>query len=211
MSFCRLKPQGTNTNNKNISASGNQNFDFEKSTVGQLPTDWDVALTGDGKMCDWKVLNAQGNKLVAQTSNIDKSYRFNLLVNQKLSYKDVEISLRFKAVKGHEDQGGGMLWRYIDENNYYVVRANPLENNYRLYKLVDGRRIELASTNIEMSNNVWYSLKIRMIDNKIQCYFNGKLKMEQTDDTFSNIGKIGLWTKSDAQTYFDDVAITNLE
>jgi len=186
-------------------------FNFENSKTGALPENWEPALTGKGEMCEWKVVDDNGNKVVAQTSAINYGYRFNMLINKNLNFKDIEITLKFKGVKGGEDQGGGAVWRYIDENNYYVARANPLENNFRVYKVVKGNRIELASADrIDIKTNKWYTLKIIMKGNKIECFFNGKPELSVTDNTFTAPGKVGLWTKSDAQTYFDDIKVKGI-
>ena len=182
-------------------------FDFENYATGNTPPGWTTALTGRGKMCDWRIVNDNGNKVLAQTSSETPDYRFNIITNNTLSYKDVEISVRFKAVKGSGDQGGGPVWRYKDENNYYVVRANPLENNYRVYKVVNGNRVQLKSATIKMSSGKWYPLKVVMKGNNIQCYFNDNLAFRVTDSTFPDPGKIGLWTKSDAVTRFDDMQV----
>ena len=187
-----------------IVASAQNSFDFESCTVNTKPENWSIALTGDGKMCDWKIIDDAGNKVLAQVASEKNDYRFNLIVNDELSFKDVNIELKFKGVTGNNDQGGGPVWRYIDENNYYVVRANPLENNYRVYKVVKGKRIQMKSARVTTNTGEWYNLKVTMKGDKIKCYLNGKLELETTDSTFKKAGKVGLWTKSDAVTYFDD-------
>ena len=181
------------------------NFKLDKAS------DWSSHITGNGALCRWEIINDAGNNVLAQVSNETEDYRFNIIVNDSLQYKNPEINLRFKGVKGNGDQGGGAVWRYQDENNYYIARANPLENNFTVYKVVNGRRKELKNANIKINSNQWYNLKITMIDNEIKCYFNNKLELELTDNTFKNSGKIGLWTKSDAVTYFDDFEIIPLK
>ena len=185
-------------------------FTFENYPVGQSPAGWSEALTGRGKPCRWEVLNDHGNRVLAQVSAETPDYRFNIIVNDGLRYKDVSVSVRFKGVKGRGDQGGGPVWRYQDSDNYYVARANPLENNFRLYKVVNGSRHMLKSASLRIDTGKWYVLKIVMQGNKIQCYFNGKPELEATDNTFSNAGKVGLWTKSDAVTWFDNMQVTRL-
>jgi len=182
-------------------------FDFKNYATDNTPPGWTTALTGRGKMCDWRIVNDNENKVLAQTSSETPDYRFNLITNNNLILKDIEISVRFKAVKGSGDQGGGPVWRYKDENNYYVVRANPLENNYRVYKVVNGNRIQLKSATVKMTSGKWYNLKVIMKGNNIQCYFNDHLKLQTDDNTFPESGKIGLWTKSDAVTWFDDLLV----
>ncbi len=181
-------------------------FDFEKEQVGEVPKGWSKQFTGN-----WKVAEDQGNKVLEQFSYSHSGSYFNVIVNKDLNYKDVEISVKFKGIKGNEDQGGGPVWRYKDINNYYIARANPLENNYRVYKVINGHRKELKSADIDIQTGKWYDLKVEMKGNKIRCYFNGKLELETTDDSFTGSGKVGLWTKADAVTYFDDMNIKGVD
>jgi hypothetical protein len=185
-------------------------IDFQQAATGALPPGWTTALTGKGKPCRWEIVRDHGEKVLAQLSSETPDYRFNLAINQGLKYKNMEISVKFKGIRGHNDQGGGPLWRYQDASNYYVVRANPLENNFRLYKVVNGSRHMLKSANLPIDTGKWYTLKITMQGNHIVCYFNGKPLLKATDNTFSQAGKIGLWTKSDAVTFFKDLRVSGL-
>jgi len=186
-------------------------FDFENYTIGKAPFGWSTYFTGKGDLGKWEILDDNGTKVLAQTSKKNLGYHFDVIVNDEINYKDVEISLKFKGTDGEEDQGGGPVWRYQDADNYYIARANPLENNYRVYKVIDGNRKQLESIDMEIKSGKWYSLKITMKGNKINCYFNDKLKLETTDDSFPGSGKIGLWTKADAVTYFDDLLVSGIE
>ena len=185
-------------------------FSFNNDELGKVPSGWSNYLTGKGKLGQWEILDDNGNKVSAQTSKENFGYHFDVIVNDLLSYKDLEFTLKFKGVEGNEDQGGGPVWRYQDENNYYVARANPLENNYRVYKVVDGNRKMLKSIDIDVTTDQWYIVKIIMKGNNIECYLNGELQLSTTDNSFPNAGKIGLWTKADAVTYFDDLKITTI-
>jgi len=186
-------------------------FDFENYTLIKAPDGWSTYFTGKGDLGKWQILDDQGNQVLAQTSKENFGYHFDVIVNDELSYKDVEITVKFKGVDGEEDQGGGPVWRYQDANNYYIARANPLENNYRVYKVIDGNRKQLKSVDMEINSGTWYTLKITMKDDEIKCYFDGELKLEATDDSFPNAGKNGLWTKADAVTYFDEMLITTFK
>ena len=186
----------------------NSTFNFENYTLGKAPTGWTAYLTGKGDLGKWQILEENGNKILAQTSRENFGYHFDVIVNDELSYKDVEITVKFKGTDGEEDQGGGPVWRYQDANNYYIARANPLENNYRVYKVIDGNRKQLKTINMDIKSGKWYTLKITMKGDKISCFFNGKLTLETTDNSFPNTGKIGLWTKADAVTYFDDFQVS---
>jgi hypothetical protein len=134
---------------------------------------------------------------------------FNLCVAEGPGLKDVEIAVAFKAVRGTHDQGGGLVWRFQDANNYYVARMNPLEDNYRLYKVVAGRRMQLATKeDLKVPANEWHTLKVKQVGDRIECFLDGKKVLEGRDDTFQKAGKVGLWTKSDAQTFFDALKVS---
>ena len=121
-------------------------------------------------------------------------------------YSNLELGVKFKAVSGREDQGGGPVWRYQDPDNYYIARANPLENNFRVYKVVNGRRKQLDSVKIKVTPGEWHTIRIINKGDRIQCYYDAKLFLEVSDNTFKK-GKIGLWTKADAITYFDNLEV----
>jgi len=211
LSFCNLDTNKNVIPNQKVKISKDTSFNFENYSVNTFPEDWETALTGKGDRCVWEILDENGNKVMAQTSAIDKSYRFNMVVNKNLNYKNLIISVRFKGMAGNNDQGGGLVWRYADADNYYIARANPLEDNFTVYKVVNGIRKELKNANVKVNSKQWYTVKISMQGNKIKCYFNNKLMMEIADNTFPDTGKIGLWTKSDAQTYFDDLLVKSRE
>jgi len=185
-------------------------FTFDENPAGQLPAGWSNQKTGKGTLGKWAVLvdSTAPSKphVLAQTSKENFGYHFNLAVVENSNYSDLEIELKFKAVDGQEDQGGGPVWRYQDANNYYICRANPLESNFRVYKVINGNRKQLQSANVEIPAHVWHSLKITNQGNHIQCWYDGKLYLDVTDNTFKS-GKVGLWSKADAVTYFDNFEI----
>jgi hypothetical protein len=151
-------------------------------------------------------VNDNGNKVVAQLADNEGDY-FNILIIDKPTYQNFRIEVRIKAVDGDEDQGGGIVWRYIDNNYYYIARCNPLENNFRLYRVVNGNRKQLKSIDCAIRKGVWFTMSVEMKDNNISCSLNGIKMIEATDDTFKTPGQIGVWTKADAVTYFDDLNI----
>jgi hypothetical protein len=117
------------------------------------------------------------------------------------------LSVKVKAVAGELDQGGGLVWRAKDKNNYYVARFNPLEDNYRVYKVEAGKRTQFASA--KAPNDLkWHTLRVTMAGSKIASYLDGEKLLEADDATFPGPGMIGLWSKADAQTYFDDLTAT---
>jgi len=118
--------------------------------------------------------------------------------------RDVDLSVRMKTIAGDYDQGGGLVWRARDVKNYYLARYNPLEDNYRLYKIVNGKRTLLQNADIAHTAG-WHTLRVTMEDNHVQCDYDGKKYLDVKDATFPEAGKIGLWTKADAQSQFDDL------
>lgn len=185
-------------------------FSFAGETFHKMPKRWSNYSTGNQGIGKWEIRDDNENKILAQISQEHFGYHFDVIVFDDFEFKDVEVSLQFKGVAGEEDQGGGPVWRYRDENNYYIARANPLENNFRVYKVVDGIRIPMASADVKIPSLKWHTIKISMVGENIECTFNGKKYLEVNDATFSNSGKVGLWIKADAVTYFDDVKIKNL-
>jgi hypothetical protein len=183
---------------------------FDKAKVGEMPAGWKSAVTGKAEGSVWKIVEdktAPGGALVLAQTSKNANAVFNLCIAEESNYKDVDISVAFKAVAGEKDQGGGILWRLQDHDNYYVMRMNPLEDNFRVYKVVGGKRTELQSADVKAEAGKWHTLRVVHKGNKIQCYLNGKMLLEVTDDTFAKAGKVGLWTKADAQTYFADMQI----
>jgi hypothetical protein len=181
---------------------------FAKADVGKVPAGWKSAQTGKGESV-WKVVaddtapSKSGYALAQTTDNPDAL--FNLCVADGPTFKDVEASVSFKAIKGKNDQGGGIVWRYQDANNYYIARMNPLESNFRVYKVVDGKRAkEFQSADVKVPAGEWHTLKIKQVGDHIECFLDGKKHLDVKDDSITKAGKVGLWTKADAQTHFDE-------
>jgi hypothetical protein len=185
---------------------------FKKDDVGKVPSGWKAAQTGKGSSV-WKVVAddtapSKTGYVLAQTT-ADRDALFNLCVAEDTKYKDVEVSVAFKANKGDNDQGGGVVWRYQDANNYYIARMNPLEDNFRVYKVVAGKRAkEFQNAEVKVKAGEWHALKVAMKGDHIECYLDGKKHLDVKDDTFKEAGKVGLWTKADAQTSFDDFKVS---
>jgi len=196
-----------------LAHSGQQlNYSFDSNSVNQPPAKFHAARTGAGKESRWVVMNdptaPSPPNVVAQTSVDQTDYRFPLLVADEASFRDLDLKVKFKAVSGSIDRAGGIGFRLKDANNYYVARANALENNYNLYHVVNGRRSEFAGARMKVTSGEWHELRIEAIGNKISCYYDGNKKIEATDNTFPDAGKVGLWTKADSVTYFDDLVVT---
>lgn len=189
-----------------------EEWKFEDSKVGELPKGWTAEKTGEGAGSVWKVLDdataPAGSKVLAQTSSDGKGPLFNLCVAAEPKLLDVEINLSLKAVGGKIDQGGGPVWRYQDANNYYIARVNPLEDNFRLYKVIGGKRTQLATADVKAATGEWHTLRIVHRGDSIQCSLNGKQLLDATDDAIRKAGQVGLWTKADALTNFDALEVT---
>ena len=187
-------------------------FTFSKDDVGKVPPGWKADKTGKEEGSVWKVVEdgtapSKKGYALAQTAESPKNL-FNLCVADDTKYGDVEVSVQLMAVAGRIDLGGGLVWRYQDANNYYVARLNPLEQNYRLYKLVDGKRLQLATDDdVKAPKGEWHTLKVKMIGEQIECFLNGKKLLEAKDSAIKGAGKVGLWTKADAQTSFDEFKV----
>jgi len=187
-------------------------WSFDKDSVGSLPKGWKVAETGgQGKLATWQVVADQSApskpNVVAITKNQNYGHTFNLLIAEDTEYKDLEIKLNVKAVTGEEDQGGGPIWRAKDADNYYIARWNPLEDNFRVYFVKDGRRKQLGTASVKTDPAVWHEIEIQDQGNKIEAKFDGATLIELEDSTFPEAGMVGLWTKANAATAFDDFEV----
>ncbi|MFI5458507.1 MAG: family 16 glycoside hydrolase [Isosphaerales bacterium] len=155
---------------------------------------------------EWKVAASDKGKALAQSAKNPNSV-FNVTLISDTNAKDVDLSVRMKAIAGEHDQGGGLVWRAKDAKNYYLVRYNPLEDNYRLYHVVNGKRTLIQNVDITHSDG-WNTLRVTMTGDQITCYYDGKKSIEAKDSTLPEAGKIGLWSKADAQSEFDDLTLT---
>ncbi|MCI0456695.1 MAG: DUF1080 domain-containing protein [Gemmataceae bacterium] len=187
-------------------------FRFGKADVDKLPTGWQAAHTNEGGKGAWKVVAddstpSKSGLALAQVGS-SPSKVFNLCIATGTRYQDVEIEVAFKAVSGEIDQGGGVVWRYQDPKNYYIARANPLEENYRVYKVVDGSRKQLGTKeNVKMPDGQWHRIKVRHVGDRIECYLDGKKLLDAQDNELRQAGQVGLWTKADARTRFDGLRV----
>ncbi len=187
-------------------------FSFDGSTVGEIPIGWSQYFTGKGESTKWEIVNDNRNNVLAQISNEHPNYHFNVIVFDDIVAENIILQVKLKGVTGEMDQGGGFVWRFIDANNYYVVRANPLEDNVVMYKVENGKRTDLPlidkgrtyGADVETLGSGWNTLKLIVKDELFIVYLNDKEIFKVSDKTFTKEGKLGLWTKADAVTWFDD-------
>lgn len=176
-----------------------KSWTFENDEPGRIAKDF------QGEVGAWEVAKDGGNHVLHQKAKSAKPvYNVALVPGSKL--KNVDLSVRVKPVAGEIDQGGGLVWRAKDKSNYYVCRFNPLEDNYRLYKVENGIRTQFADATAA-GDAQWHTLRATMVGSKITCYLDGKPLLEAEDSTFTEAGVVGVWTKADAQSYFDDLTV----
>jgi hypothetical protein len=177
--------------------------------VGSVPPGFSPDLTGKGAPPAWKVVDdptaPAGPRVVAETSGDRTNDRFPLLVLDGFEARDVQVSVAFKPVSGRVDQAAGIVVRLKDANNYYIARANALEGNVRLYKVVGGKRSQFAGKDVPIPSGRWETLGLDVLDDRLEVRLNGEVLFEARDQTFKGAGKVGLWTKADSVTYFDDL------
>lgn len=192
-------------------------IDFSADTVGRPPQGFAFGHTAKaGAPGTWTVQADGANLVLAQTNADATRSRFPLAVLQHVTTADVDLSVRFRPVAGRVDQAAGLVWRYQDEDNYYLVRANALEDNIVLYKVERGRRTDLPvkgagrtyGTSAKVPKNQWSTLRVVVTGPRFEVFYNGGRLYEVEDATFTAAGAVGVWTKADSVTQFDDLTIT---
>jgi hypothetical protein len=199
-----------------IGAQGRK-FDFEQEIVGQPPKGFAFGHTRkEGAPGRWVVQQDTGGKYLAQLDADRTRSRFPVAVITDVSGVDVDLSVRFRPVSGRVDQAAGLVWRYQNEDNYYIVRANALEDNVVLYKVQNGQRTDLAVKGegrtygkpAEVPGGKWSTLRVVATGPRFDVYVNGRKLYEVEDTTFTQAGRVGVWTKADSVTHFDDLTVT---
>jgi hypothetical protein len=195
-----------------VNDMSNHAISFESTRIGVAPEGWTATLTGSG---DPKWTVESDPSAPSRSTVLKQSGRatYPLLLKNDTSIKDGFVETKFKAVEGSQDRAAGIVWRAKDANNYYVVRANALEDNVVLYKTVNGVRSSLNivgrkggyGVNVAVPSGTWHSLRVNFKASRFGVSFNGKQLFEVEDSTFTDAGKLGLWTKADSVTLFDEV------
>jgi len=180
-----------------------QTINFDGLKTGAPPPGWTATKTGKGE-AKWEVVaddSAPSKPNVLKQSGVAT---YPVCIKDDTSLKDGFVEVKFKPVSGSEDQAGGVIWRCKDADNYYIARANALEDNVTIYHTVNGRRVEKKRINTKVSSGQWHTLRVDFKDNYFVVTFDGKKAFTWKDDTFKDPGKVGLWTKADSTTLFDD-------
>src|SRR3954447_1014496 len=186
-----------------VVASAVATVNFDQDTVGQPPVGWTATRTGSGD-AKWTV---EKDDTAPSKSNVLKqsgTATYPVCFKDDTSLKDGFVEVKFKSISGKEDQAGGVVWRLKDANNYYVARANALEDNVTIYDTVNGRRTERKRTNVKVASNQWHTLRVDFQSSHFAVTFDGKKVIDWDDEKFKDAGKVGVWTKADSVTEFDD-------
>jgi protein-tyrosine-phosphatase len=190
---------------RTAAGSAMETVNFDKAAVGKAPSGWTTTQTGTGR-ARWEVVpddTAPSRPNVLKQSG---QATYPICLKDDTGLKDGYVEVKFKPISGREDQAGGVIWRAKDANNYYVARANALENNVTIYHTINGRRTEKKRVGLTVAANQWHTLRVEFQGSHFTVTFNGQKALEWDDDTFKDGGKVGLWTKADSVTEFDDFA-----
>jgi len=178
-------------------------INFDDAKTGEAPAGWTATKTGSGS-AKWTV---EKDDTAPSKPNVLKQSgeaTYPVCLKDDTSLKDGFVEVKFKPVAGKEDQAGGVIWRAKDADNYYIARANALEDNVTIYHTIKGRRVSFKNTNTKVASGVWHTLRVDFAGNKFTVTFDGQKVIETSDDSFADAGKVGVWTKADSVTLFDD-------
>jgi len=183
------------------------NFDVE--AADQLPRQFVLGTFFDGRPAgEWKVIKSptaiSPPQVLAQLREKGAEHNYNLILVEDTNATDLDLSVSFLPISGKADMGGGLIWRAKDDRNYYLTRANPLEQNIRIYRVVKGVRHLLKNFDQIIDVRKWHTIRVVHRGCQVQVFYDDEQVFDLCDETFKD-GRIGLWTKSDAVTYFDDL------
>lgn len=188
-----------------------QLWTFDTDVPGTLPRDFMVGTLFDGRPAgEWKVTQANQAPspphVLAQLMGKGAEHAYKLVLIDGTRSSDLDLEVSLLPVRGRADMGGGLIWHAADDRNYYLTRANPLEQNIRIYRVVKGVRQMLNNFDQIIDVRIWHTLRVKMRGCQIQVFFDDKQVFDLCDQTFTG-GQVGLWTKSDAVTYFDNMRL----
>lgn len=188
---------------------------FDSEVPGTLPDGFVVGKLFDGRPAgDWRVIEATAApsppNVLAQLYGKGAEHAYKILLVKNVEATDLNLEVSFLAMGGQGDMGGGLIWRAADDRNYYLMRANPLEQNIRIYRVVKGVRQLLQNFDQTITVQQWHRLRILTKGCQVQVFYDERPVFDLCDQAFST-GWIGLWTKSDAVTYFDDLTLRILK
>jgi hypothetical protein len=176
---------------------------FDNMKAGAPPSGWIATKTGSGE-AKWTVEKDDTAPSKLNVLKQSGQATFPVCLKEDSNLRDGFVEVKFKPVSGREDQAGGLIWRAKDANNYYVARANALEDNVTIYQTINGRRSEKKRTSMRVPANQWHTLRVDFQGNHATVTLDGRKALEWDDETFKDAGKVGVWTKADSVTLFDD-------
>ena len=190
-------------------------WNFDREEPGTLPREFSIGTMFDGRPAgDWQVLATARAKspphVLAQLMGKGAEHAYKLVLIKEVIAADLNLEVSFLSIQGRADMGGGLIWRAADDRNYYLARANPLEQNIRVYRVVNGIRHLLENLNQTIDVRQWHTLRVTHRGCRVNIYYDDKQVLDLCDKTFHD-GMIGLWTKSDAVTYFDDLQLQHVK
>jgi hypothetical protein len=188
-----------------LAAGASETVNFDKADAGKAPSGWTATQTGSGQ-ATWAIVADDTAPSKPNVLKQSGQATYPVCLKNDASVKDGFVEVKFKALSGKEDQAGGVVWRAKDANNYYVARANALENNVTIYHTINARRTEKKRASIKVPSNQWHTLRVDFQGGRFTVTFNGQKALEWDDETFKDAGKVGVWTKADSVTVFDDFA-----
>jgi len=184
-------------------AAGAAIIHFDDAEPGMPPIGWTSAVTGKGE-AKWTVEKDDSAPSKPNVLKQSGEATYPVCIKDDTSLKDGFVEVKFKPIAGKEDQAGGVIWRCKDKDNYYIARANALEDNVCIYHTIKGKRTEKKRTDVKVASGEWHTLRVDFSENHFAVTFDGKKAIEWDDKTFTEAGKVGLWTKADSVTLFDD-------
>jgi hypothetical protein len=176
---------------------------FDNETPGTLPPHWVGTQTGRGT-ARWSIEKADDAPSKPNVLKQSGQATFPVCIKEDTQFKDGFVEVKFKPVAGKEDQAGGVIWRCKDADNYYIARANALEANVAIYHTIGGKRVAFKSAKTKVASGVWHTLRVDFQGSHFTVTFDGTKVIEADDTSFSDAGKVGVWTKADSVTLFDD-------
>ena len=186
-----------------VAAATAEIVNFDEMKIGAPPPGWTATQTGSGS-AKWSVGKDESAPSKPNVLKQSGQATFPVCFKNDTNLKDGFVEVKFKPVAGKEDQAGGIISRVQDANNYYISRANALEDNVTIYHTINGKRVAFKNINTKVTSGVWHTLRVEFQGNKFAVTFDGNKVIDATDESFANAGEVGVWTKADSVTLFDD-------
>ena len=176
---------------------------FDDAKPGEAPDGWTATPTGSGAV-KWTIEKDAGAPSRPNVLKQSGVAAYPVCLKNDTSLQDGLVEVKFKAVSGKDDQVGGVIWRAKDADNYYIARANALEDNVCIYHTIKGKRTEKMRAEMKVTPNAWHTLRVDFTGHHFTVTLDGKQAIDWDDSTFTEAGMVGVWTKADSVTLFDD-------